>query len=169
MKNNNNYLYIEIDMTKALIGAGCFWGIEEYYRNINGVLDTKVGYSGGHTANPSYEDICTGTTEHVEVVKILFDSDIISYNQIISHFWLCHDSTQLNRQGPDVGRQYRSVIYYYTDQQKIIASNSKQLKQKDLSNTIVTDILEAQYFYLAEDYHQLFIKKRAYAEKNNNY
>jgi peptide-methionine (S)-S-oxide reductase len=156
-------------MTKALIGAGCFWGIEEYYRNINGVLDTKVGYSGGHTANPSYEDICTGTTEHVEVVKILFDSDIISYNQIISHFWLCHDSTQLNRQGPDVGRQYRSVIYYYTDQQKIIASNSKQLKQKDLSNTIVTDILEAQYFYLAEDYHQLFIKKRAYAEKNNNY
>ena len=108
-------------MRKALIGAGCFWGIEEYYRNIDGVLDTKVGYSGGHTKNPTYEDICTGKTEHAEVVQIVFDPDIIQYEKIIDNFWLCHDSTQLNRQGPDVGRQYRSVIFYYNEKQKLLA------------------------------------------------
>ena len=147
-------------MTKALIGAGCFWGIEEYYRKIDGVLDTKVGYSGGYTLNPSYEDVCTGTTEHVEVVKIFFDENIISYNHIIDHFWLCHDPTQLNKQGPDIGRQYRSVIFYYSDKQKQIALESKKLKQKLLSNEIVTEIIDAKKFYLAEEYHQLFIKKR---------
>ena len=147
-------------MTKALIGAGCFWGIEEYYRKIDGVLDTKVGYSGGYTLNPSYEDVCTGTTEHVEVVKIFFDENIISYNHIIDHFWLCHDPTQLNKQGPDIGRQYRSVIFCYSDEQKKIALESKKLKQKLFSNEIVTEIIDAKKFYLAEEYHQLFIKKR---------
>ena len=148
-------------MTEALIGAGCFWGIEEYYRNINGIVDTKVGYSGGHTKNPTYEDICSGSTEHVEVVKIVFDESIISYNQIIDHFWLCHDPTQLNRQGPDVGRQYRSVIFYYSIEQKKIALELKQLKQNHLEKLIVTEVLEVNKFYLAEEYHQLFIKKRS--------
>ena len=131
-------------MRKALIGAGCFWGIEEYYRNIDGVLDTKVGYSGGNTKNPTYEDICTGKTEHAEVVQIVFDPDIIQYEKIIDNFWLCHDSTQLNRQGPDVGRQYRSVIFYYNEKQKLLASNSKNFKQQSLNKTIVTEILQAQ-------------------------
>ena len=117
-------------MTKALIGAGCFWGIEEYFRKINGVLDTRVGYSGGHMINPTYEDICTGNTEHVEVVEIKFDFSIITYEQILEHFWDCHDPTQLNRQGPDIGRQYRSVIFFYTDHQKKIALESKKNKQK---------------------------------------
>lgn len=148
-------------MTKALIGAGCFWGIEEYYRKINGIIGTKVGYSGGNTLNPTYEEVCSGTTEHAEVVKISFDETIISYKQIIDHFWLCHDPTQLNRQGYDEGRQYRSVIFYYTEEQNKIALESKKLKQDCSFNTIVTEITSAHEFYLAEDYHQLFINKRA--------
>ncbi len=147
-------------MTKALIGAGCFWGIEEYYRKIVGVLDTKVGYSGGYKANPTYEEVCTGTTEHAEVVKIFFDEKIISYEQIIHHFWLCHNPTQLNRQGPDVGRQYRSVIFCYSEEQKKIALESKNKKQNSFNNLIVTEIIVAENFYLAEEYHQLFINKR---------
>ena len=148
-------------MTKALIGAGCFWGIEEYFRKINGILDTKVGYSGGETLDPSYEEVCTGTTGHAEVVKISFDKEIISYSEIINHFWLCHDPTQLNRQGPDVGRQYRSAIFFYTEYQNKIAQESKKLKQGFLSAPIVTEISSVNKFYLAEDYHQLFINKRA--------
>ena len=147
-------------MTKALIGAGCFWGIEEYFRKINGVLDTKVGYSGGKTINPSYEDVCTGSTGHAEVVKIFFDNKLLSYANIIDHFWLCHDSTQFNRQGPDTGTQYRSVIFYYSEDQQRIAEESKKIKQKFLKNLVVTEIASAQEFYLAEDYHQCFINKR---------
>ena len=148
-------------MTKALIGAGCFWGIEEYYRKINGVLDTKVGYSGGKTLNPSYEEVCTGTTEHAEVVQISFDNKLISYKEILDYFWLCHDPTQLNRQGPDLGSQYRSVIFFYSEEQKEIALESKKLKQNNLSDLIVTEIIETKEFYPAEDYHQLYINKRA--------
>ena len=147
-------------MTKALIGAGCFWGIEEYFRKIVGVSETKVGYSGGHTINPTYQDICTGLTEHVEVVKIIFDEKKISYKEILNHFWLCHDSTQLDRQGPDVGRQYRSVIFYFNDIQKLIAEESKKEIQSSCDNLIVSEILSAKEFYLAEEYHQLYIKKR---------
>ena len=147
-------------MTKALIGAGCFWGIEEYYRKIIGVIDTKVGYSGGKTLNPTYEEVCKGTTGHAEVVNISFDENIISYYEIIDHFWLCHDPTQFNRQGLDVGSQYRSVIFYYAEDQKEVALESKKFKQSTLSNKIVTEITNADKFYLAEDYHQLFIKKR---------
>ena len=147
-------------MTKSLIGAGCFWGIEEYFRKLEGVIDTKVGYSGGHLPNPSYEDVCSGTTEHAEVVKIEFTEKIISFNEIISHFWKCHDPTELNRQGPDIGRQYRSVIFYYTEDQKIIAEQSKINNQSLFNNKIVTEITKADSFYLAEDYHQLYIHKR---------
>ena len=148
-------------MTKALFGAGCFWGVEEKFRKLKGVLNTKVGYSGGHTKKPNYEEVCSGTTEHAEVVKIEFDHNIITYQDILENFWECHDPTQLNRQGPDVGRQYRSVIFYFNDEQKNIALESKKQKQADLKNLIVTEITPAKIFYLAEEYHQLFIYKRA--------
>ena len=148
-------------MVKALFGAGCFWGIEEYFRNIDGITDTKVGYSGGKTINPSYEDVCKGDTDHAEVIQINFDENNISFQEIMSHFWKCHDPTQLNRQGPDVGRQYRSVIYYFSKEQKDIAIVSKKQAETSLSKLIVTEISEAKVFYLAEEYHQLFIKKRA--------
>ena len=147
-------------MTKILIGAGCFWGIEEYFRKIKGVVDTKVGYSGGHTVNPSYEEVCTGTTEHVEVLQIKYSENIITFDDIIDHFWLCHDPTQLNKQGPDVGRQYRSAIFYFTEQQKLVANESKKQKQLFFTNTIVTEIFSAKEFYLAEEFHQLYIHKR---------
>ena len=147
-------------MTKALIGAGCFWGVEEYYINIKGIVNTKVGYSGGNIPNPTYEDVCTGMTEHVEVLKIEFDSKIISYKEILNHFWNCHDSTQKDRQGPDVGRQYRSVIFFYSDLQKLIAIESKKEKQLSLSSLIQTEISPAKEFFLAEEYHQKFIRKK---------
>ena len=148
-------------MRKALFGAGCFWGVEEKFRKLKGVFDTKVGYSGGNTKNPNYEDVCSGTTEHVEVVKIEFDHNILTYQDILENFWECHDPTQLNRQGPDVGRQYRSVIFYVNDEQKDIALESKKMKQASLKNLIVTEIIPEKKFYLAEEYHQLFIYKRA--------
>ena len=148
-------------MTKALFGAGCFWGVEEKFRKLKGVLNTKVGYSGRHTKNPNYEEVCSGITEHAEVIKIEFDHSIITYQDILENFWECHDPTQLNRQGPDVGRQYRSVIFYFNDEQKNIALESKKQKQADLKNLIVTEITPAKIFYLAEEYHQLFIHKRA--------
>ena len=147
-------------MTKALVGAGCFWGIEEYYRKLNGVTDTKVGYSGGNTVNPTYEEVCTGTTGHAEVVQIKFDKNTISFQQILNHFWKCHDPTQLNRQGFDVGKQYRSVIFYYSNEQHNDAMESKEQTQKTLQRAIVTEIMPAKEFYLAEDHHQLFFCKR---------
>ena len=146
-------------MKKALIGAGCFWGIEEYYRKINGIFDTKVGYAGGHTSNPTYEEVCTGTTEHVEVVSIQYDQTVISFIEILDHFWICHDPTQLNRQGPDVGRQYRSAIFYHSEEEAIIANESKKQKQLSFKNLIVTEIIPIQTFFIAEDYHQLYIHK----------
>ena len=147
-------------MTKALFGAGCFWGVEEYFRKLNGTIDTKVGYAGGHTTNPTYEEVCFGTTEHAEVVKLKFDEKIISYKEIIENFWLCHDPTQLNRQGADFGRQYRSIIFYYSEEQKKIANESKKNKQLSITNTIVTEISIAKHFYLAEEYHQRYIFKK---------
>ena len=148
-------------MKKALIGAGCFWGIEEYYRKLNGVIDTKVGYSGGNTTHPTYEEVCTGRTGHAEVVHIKFDENLISFQQILNHFWKCHDPTQLNRQGFDVGRQYRSTIFYFSNEQYNDATESKEHTQKTLQRAIVTEIMPTKEFYLAEDYHQLFFFKRA--------
>jgi peptide-methionine (S)-S-oxide reductase len=147
-------------MKKALFGAGCFWGVEEFFRKIQGVKDTRVGYSGGHTKNPSYETVCSGTTEHVEVLELNFDETEISYEKLLDHFWKCHDPTTLNRQGPDIGRQYRSAIFYYSDIQKEVAENSKIKQQAKFNNNIVTEITKADTFYLAEDYHQRFIQKR---------
>ena len=148
-------------MTKALIGAGCFWGIEEYYRKLIGVIYTKVGYSGGNTVKPTYEEVCTGRTGHAEVVQIEFDEDVISFQHILNHFWKCHDPTQLNRQGFDVGKQYRSVIFYLSKEQHMEALESKEQAQKNFQRVIVTEIMPAQEFYLAEECHQLYFSKRA--------
>ena len=147
-------------MEKALFGGGCFWGIEEYFRKIPGVKVTKVGYSGGDTKNPSYETVCSGKTEHAEVLELHFDVTEISYEKLLDHFWKCHDPTTLNRQGPDIGRQYRSAIFYYSDIQKNIAEKSKIKHQLKFNNNIVTEITKSDTFYLAEDYHQHFIQKR---------
>ena len=147
-------------MEKALIGAGCFWGVEEYFRKLNGVKKTSVGYSGGNSNNPNYKDVCTGKTEHAEVVLIEYDEIQLSYNELLNHFWKCHDPTQFNRQGLDIGTQYRSVIFYFSDKQKEIAENSKKEFQKKISRPIVTLINKAKKFFLAEDYHQCYIQKK---------
>ena len=149
---------------KALFGAGCFWGVEEYFRGIKGVTKTEVGYSGGHTKYPTYESVCYENTDHVEVLHIDFDDDIISYENLVEEFWKCHDPTTLDRQGPDVGRQYRSVIYYFNDIQKNIAETSMQKHQPSFNNMIVTEITKADTFYRAEEYHQKYLQKRAISE-----
>tara|TARA_B100000427_G_C15463940_1_gene575357 strand:+ start:844 stop:1290 length:447 start_codon:yes stop_codon:yes gene_type:complete len=148
-------------MKKALIGAGCFWGIQELYRKLDGVINTEVGYSGGHTNNPTYEEVCKGNTNHAEVVKIDFDENKISFLEILNYFWDSHDPTQLNRQGPDIGTQYRSIIFCYDNIQLEEAKKSKELKQLSMKNNIVTEIAPFKEFFIAEDYHQLFICKRA--------
>ena len=146
-------------MEKALFGAGCFWGVEESFRKINGVLNTEVGYSGGSTINPNYETVCSGTTNHAEVVLVEYDQNQISFQDLIIHFWKCHDPTTLNRQGPDIGTQYRSVIFYFNDFQKTIAENSKINYSKTSNINIVTEITKAKEYYKAEEYHQKYIKK----------
>ena len=150
-----------MEKTKALLGAGCFWGIEEMFRKIEGILETKVGYAGGTLSNPTYQDVCSGSTGHTEVVQMEFEPNIISFKKILDHFWLCHDPTQLNRQGPDIGTQYRSVIFYFTDEQRIVAEESKNNFQKQLSSKIVTEILQFTNFFEAEDYHQCYIQKNS--------
>ena len=112
-------------MEKALFGAGCFWGVEEYFRNLDGVAETKVGYSGGSSKNPTYESVCYQNTGHIEVVRVQYNQDIISYQELLSHFWKCHDPTTLNQQGPDIGEQYKSSIFYFTELQKKMAIESK--------------------------------------------
>ena len=112
-------------MEKALFGAGCFWGVEESFRKIPGVKKTEVGYSGGHTVNPTYESICVGDTNHVEVVLVEYDEKEISFSSLVEHFWECHNPTTLNRQGPDIGTQYRSAIFYFNENQKELSNKSK--------------------------------------------
>ena len=146
---------------KALFGAGCFWGVEEHFRTINGVTKTEVGYSGGHTKNPTYESVCYENTDHAEVLLVEFDEDLISYELLVDEFWKCHDPTTIDRQGPDIGRQYRSVIYYFDEFQKKIAETSKEKHQTSFNNMIVTEINKADTFYKAEEYHQKYIQKRA--------
>ena len=149
-----------MEESKALLGAGCFWGVEEKFRKIEGVVDTKVGYAGGNIINPSYEEVCLSKTGHAEVLKVEFNSNIISYDEILEIFWVCHDPTQLNQQGLDIGEQYRSVIFCYSAEQKKIATKSKNNFQKTLSKKIVTEIIDYVNFYLAEDYHQKYIQKK---------
>jgi methionine-S-sulfoxide reductase len=147
-------------MVKALFGAGCFWGVEEYFRIINGVLKTEVGYSGGFTENPTYQTVCEGNTDHVEVISLEFNEKIITYKDLIDHFWNCHDPTTLNRQGPDIGRQYRSVIFYLSEDQKNIAEKSKLENQKQFNNQRVTEITKAYKFFRERgNIINLYIKK----------
>ena len=146
-------------MAKALIGAGCFWGIEEYFRKLKGVKKTCVGYSGGNLSNPNYKDVCTGKTEHAEVVLIEYNELQLSYSELLDHFWRCHDPTQINRQGLDIGTQYRSVIFYYSGEQKKVAENSKDELQKNINRPVVTKINVAKEFFLSEDYHQCYLHK----------
>jgi len=146
-------------MAKSLFGAGCFWGIEEYFRKLEGVKKTCVGYSGGNLSNPDYKNVCTGKTGHAEVVLIEYDEVLLSYAELLNNFWRCHDPTQTNGQGLDIGTQYRSVIFYYSDEQKKIAEDSKENFQKSISKLVATEIIKAKEFFLAEDYHQCYIQK----------
>ena len=149
------------EVNLATFGLGCFWGPEDTFRKMKGVVDTAVGYMGGTVINPTYEDVCSGTTGHVEVVQIKYDPDLISYNDLLTTFWSIHDPTQINRQGPDIGRQYRSVIFYHSPEQKTQAEHTKQILEKGgkFDQSIATTIEPVQEFYRAEDYHQQYIKK----------
>lgn len=146
---------------KAIFAAGCFWGIEELFRTLPGVIETTVGYTGGKTKNPSYEDVCSHTTGHAEAVEVEFDPKKVSYEELLDGFWKGHDPTTLNRQGPDVGSQYRSAIFYLDESQKEAAQASKEaLQQKaKYAEPIVTEISRAEPFYRAEEYHQKYFLK----------
>ena len=147
---------------KATFGAGCFWGVEETFRTLKGVVSTAVGYAGGTKTNPTYEDVCTDRSGHAEVVQVEFNPAEISYEQLLDVFWSNHNPTTLNRQGPDVGTQYRSVIFYHSPEQKEAAEKSKQQLQNSgrYSRPIVTAIEPAPEFWHAEEYHQQYLKKR---------
>ncbi len=146
----------------ATFGAGCFWGVEETFLRTKGVMKTTAGYLGGTLENPTYEDVCSGATGHAEVVQVEFDPSVVSYDELLKVFWDNHDPTQKNRQGPDVGDQYRSAIFYHSDAQKNAAEASKSAVEKSerLSKHITTEITEATAFYPAEDYHQQYLRKR---------
>ncbi|OAY30550.1 peptide methionine sulfoxide reductase A1 [Manihot esculenta] len=143
----------------AQFGAGCFWGVELVFQRVPGVIKTEVGYSQGLLHNPTYEDVCTGITNHNEVVRVQYDPKECSYETLLDAFWARHDPTTLNRQGNDVGTQYRSGIYFYTAQQEKAARESLERQQKILNRKIVTEILPAKKFYRAEEYHQQYLEK----------
>lgn len=147
-------------MAKATFGAGCFWGIEAEFRRLEGIMATAVGYSGGQTSDPTYKEVCTDRTGHAEAVQVEYDPARISYEQLLDVFWNCHDPTQRNRQGPDIGSQYRSVIFYHDDEQKAAAVKSKEKESSRYRKPIVTEIVPAGQFYRAEEDHQQYFEKR---------
>ncbi|HTM55144.1 MAG TPA: peptide-methionine (S)-S-oxide reductase MsrA [Pirellulales bacterium] len=152
-------------MEKATFAAGCFWGVEAAFRQLKGVKSTRVGYIGGHTTNPTYEQVCTDRTGHAEAVEVEYDPAEISYDELLNAFWENHDPTQLNRQGPDVGSQYRTAIFYHSPQQEAAAIASKQRLSASgkFSHPIATEIVPAGEFYAGEDYHQQYLEKRGLA------
>ncbi len=150
-------------MEKATFGAGCFWGVEAAFRQVKGVLSTAVGYSGGHFPNPTYKDVCSGRTGHAEVVEVEYDPSQVAYDDLLNVFWDNHDPTTMNRQGPDVGAQYRSAIFFHTPEQEAAARTSKEKAQSRFKNKIVTEITPASDFNRAEDYHQQYLEKRGLA------
>ena len=152
-------------MEKATFGAGCFWGVEATFRSIPGVVSTLVGYCGGKTDNPTYQDVCTDTTGHAEVVEITFDPAQLPYEQLLETFWKLHDPTTPNRQGPDVGSQYRSVIFFHSPAQEAAARAARERLDKSgkFRHPVVTQIVPAAPFYKAEDYHQRYLEKRGLA------
>jgi peptide-methionine (S)-S-oxide reductase len=152
-------------MEKATFAAGCFWHVEEAFRQLKGVVSTTVGYIGGTTKNPTYEDVCTDKTGHAEAVEITFDPKKISYEELLTIFWDVHDPTTKNRQGPDIGTQYRSAIFYHTEEQKKQAEQSKKNLEESgkIRKKIVTELLKATIFYPAEEYHQHYLLKHGLA------
>lgn len=147
----------------ATFAAGCFWGVEEVFGNLKGVVSTQVGYTGGFVQNPSYENVCTDKTGHAEAVQVIYDPSLISYEKLLQVFWENHDPTEKNKQGPDIGSQYRSSIFYHSNLQKILAEESKRKLEesgKYGSKKIFTEIVPAQHFYRAEEYHQKYLSKR---------
>ena len=154
-------------MTKlAIFAAGCFWGIEEKFLSRNGVLDTEVGYIGGITNDPTYQDVCSGETGHAEAVRVKFDENVVNYEELVSLFYEMHDPTTLNKQGPDIGTQYRSEIFCLDDDQYLIADTMKRKLNKEVyDDRIVTSISMAGNFWIAEEYHQKYIRKK----KNMNF
>ena len=149
----------------ATFGAGCFWGIEAAFRRVPGVIDAVSGYSGGHMANPTYKDVCTDETGHAEVVQVTFDPAKLSYAQLLDTFWQIHDPTQMNRQGPDFGSQYRSAIFFHSLEQEAVAKKSKVALEASgkSQRPIATEITAAGTFYRAEEYHQKYLEKRGAA------
>jgi peptide-methionine (S)-S-oxide reductase len=152
-------------MQIATFGAGCFWGVEAAFRQVEGVVSTAVGYMGGTLKNPTYKDVCTDRTGHAEVVEVEYDPSKVSYDELLNVFWANHDPTTLNRQGPDVGTQYRSVIFFHTPQQEAAAKASKERLQASgqYKRPVVTEIVPAADFWRAEEYHQQYLEKRGLA------
>ena len=152
-------------MEKATFAAGCFWGVEAAFRQIEGVTATRVGYTGGDFKNPTYKDVCSGTTGHAEAVEVEYDPSKVTYEELLKVFWENHDPTTLNRQGPDVGTQYRSAVFFLTPEQEAAAKASKEKLQRNgkYKRPIVTEINPASEFYPAEDYHQQYLEKRGLA------
>lgn len=152
----------EKNLQTATFAAGCFWGVEEAFRQIKGVKSTAVGYTGGTFKNPSYEDVCSDVTGHAEAVQIQYEPNQVSYEQLLEVFWSIHDPTTKNRQGPDIGSQYRSMISYHTSEQEMLAKQSKENTERSgkFRNGIVTEIVPASTFYKAEEYHQQYYEKR---------
>ena len=147
-------------MSKAIFAAGCFWCIQEIYESMSGVTKTTVGYIGGHTSSPTYKEVCMGNTNHAEAIEIEFDETIISFEKLLNTFWEIHDPTTLNRQGPDIGTQYRSAIFYTNEEQKKISENSIHILNKEkFEEKIVTEVTKATTFFPAEEYHQHYNRK----------
>lgn len=151
-------------LEKAAFGAGCFWGVEKVFGELDGVVETRVGYTGGTLVNPTYEQVCSGRTGHAEAIEITYDPQKVSYADLLEVFWTHHDPTTLNRQGNDVGTQYRSAIFYYTPEQKELAEKSKAILEeaKIFAHSIKTQITAAEEFYPAEEYHQKYLKKNPF-------
>ncbi|HVF00724.1 MAG TPA: peptide-methionine (S)-S-oxide reductase MsrA [Rubrobacteraceae bacterium] len=148
---------------RATFGAGCFWGVEAEFRKVDGVVEAAVGYSGGTTKSPTYKDVCSGATGHAEVVEVEYEPSKVSYEELLEVFWKNHDPTTPNRQGWDVGTQYRSAIFYHSPEQKAVAQASKEKAQERFRKPIVTEITSASEFYRAEEYHQRYLEKNRLA------
>jgi len=149
----------QVRMEKATLGAGCFWCVEAVFERLDGVQSVTAGYAGGHTVNPTYDDVCTGTTGHAEVAQITFDPSTITFARLLEVFWDAHDPTTLNRQGADTGTQYRSAIFVHSPQQRATAEASRTAAQKQLDDPIVTEIRDLDIFYAAESYHQDYFRR----------
>lgn len=147
------------DSERAIFAAGCFWGVEAALQEVRGVLQTTAGYTGGSTADPDYKTVCSGTTGHAEAVEVVFDPAAVSYADLLEHFWQLHDPTQKDRQGPDIGSQYRSAIFYIGEAQRQAAEDAKHTVQKKHARTVVTEISPAGTFWRAEDDHQCYVRK----------